>query len=242
MPGRSQRSTTWAVISSAGVAPTHKPQSNRARLRTLALFLAFLGFYLLTASGHFYAVDEETLFRVTESLVERQTFALPEAWGLVGSQRDANSPRYAQYTPGQSIAAVPFYLVGKALSLAFPPDAEEYITRFCVALFGAFVTAATVTLLYRLARSLGYGGGSALGLAAIYGLATTAWPHGRTFFAEPLTALLLLASFYALVRAAGGTPRSGAGQGRKVEGRTRAASIVTLHVPRVTQRTDSPSA
>src|SRR3954451_23842613 len=116
MPGRSQRSTTWAVISSAGVAPTHKPQSNRARLRTLALFLAFLGFYLLTASGHFYAVDEETVFRVTESLVERHTVALPEAWGLVASPPGADEPRYAQYTPGQSLAAIPLYLVGKALS------------------------------------------------------------------------------------------------------------------------------
>ena len=65
------------------------------------------------------------------------------------------------------------------------------MTRFCVSLFGAFVTAATVALLYALARQLGYRGGAALGLAAIYGLATTAWPHGRTFLAEPLTAFLL---------------------------------------------------
>ena len=164
-----------------------------------ALFLAFLGFYLLTASGHLYAVDEETLFRITESIVERRSVALPDnAWGMVGNRDTPDSPLYAQYTPGQPIVAIPLYLAGRALATRFPPEAIDYVLRFCVSLLGAFVTAATVALLYRLARALACGGGAALALAATYGLATTAWPHGRTFFAEPLTALLLLAAFYAL--------------------------------------------
>ncbi len=171
--------------------------------RGLALFLAFAGFYLLTASGHFYAVDEETLFRVTEGLVERGSFALPEgAWGMVRGRGGAG--RYSQYAPGQSVLAVPLYLLGRAVAPLFPPDAHGYVTRFFVSLLGPLATAAAVAILYRLGRALGYGGRAALGLAAIYGLATTAWPHGRTFFSEPLTALFLLLTFYAGLRGTAG--------------------------------------
>lgn len=176
--------------------------------RTVALFLTFLGLYLLTASGHFYATDEETLFRATESLVERRTFAMPAgSWGI--AIRQGTDGRYYPVTgPAQSLLAVPLYLVGKVFAPLFPAGDEGYILRFWATLLGSFVTAATVALLYRLARALGYSGRVALALALIYGLATTAWPHGRTFFAEPLTALCALLAFTAIRRgAAGGMPR-----------------------------------
>jgi hypothetical protein len=184
---------------SAGRAVDGASTTPAARRAPLALFLAFLGFYLLTASGHFYAADEETLFRITEGIAERRSVALPDdAWGMIGNRGGPDGTLYAQYTPGQPVAALPLYLAGRLLATRFPDEARVYILRFCVSLLGAFVTAATVALLYRLARALGYGGGVALALALLYGLATTAWPHGRTFFAEPLTALALLAAFYAL--------------------------------------------
>ncbi|MGN6756459.1 MAG: phospholipid carrier-dependent glycosyltransferase [Thermomicrobiales bacterium] len=180
-----------AIAPAAQIDQRHRPAGGARTWRPfLALFLLFVGFYLLTASGHFYAVDEETLYLMTESLVERHTIAPPPgAWGVIGNGH------YAQYTPGQALAAVPLYLVGRTIAPAFPHGAQGYVTRFFVSLLNAFVTAATVTLLYWLARRLGYRGGAALGLAAIYGLATLAWPHGRTFFAEPLTAFLLLLAF-----------------------------------------------
>ncbi|MFN8516339.1 MAG: phospholipid carrier-dependent glycosyltransferase, partial [Thermomicrobiales bacterium] len=174
----------------------HAPHALTPHTPDARALLAFLGFYLLTASGHLYAVDEETLFRITEGLSSGIGRAAQRRLGHGGKSQRADGPLYAQYTPGQPLAAVPLYLAGKVLATRFPPDASIYILRFCVSLLGAFVTAATVALLYRFARSLGYGGRVALGLAMIYGLATTAWPHGRTFFAEPLTALCLLVAFY----------------------------------------------
>ncbi len=198
--------TTRATDATATMAVA--PSSTSARVRpgrTLALFLLFLGCYLFTASGHLYAVDEETLFRATESLVERRTLALPpDAWGLVTSEQQSNGALYSQYQPGQSIAAIPFYLVGKALAPLFPAFAAPTVLRFAVALFGAFVTAATVALLYRLGLALGYRERVALTFAAIYGVATTAWPYARTFYAESLTALCLLAALHALRRATAG--------------------------------------
>lgn len=178
----------------AGAAEPGRPR--RERWRALAVFLAFAGFYLLLASRHFYATDEETVYRLTESLVERRTLAMPEGvWGLATSAgRDGR--QYAVTGPGQSLLAVPLYLLGVASASLLPPGARGYATRFAVSLFNPLITAATVSILYALARRLGARGGAALGLAAIYGLATTSWPHGRTFFAEPLTALLLLLVCY----------------------------------------------
>ncbi|MFN8511399.1 MAG: hypothetical protein U0841_02135 [Chloroflexia bacterium] len=193
-------------IEAAAGPPTGVSRSGA--LRTAALFLIFLGFYLLTTGGHLYAVDEETLFRATESVVERGTLALPpDAWGLVTSEQRTGGALYSQYEPGQSLAAIPFYLLGKALAPRFPTFATPTIIRFAVSLFGAFVAAATVALLYRVGLALGYRERTTLAGAAIYGLATTAWPYARTFYAEPLTALCLLATLHAIRR---GTERSGA--------------------------------
>ena len=174
-------------------------QSSIVNRQSLALFLAFLGFYLLTTGGHLYSVDEETLFRTTESLVERGSLALPpDAWGLVTSEQQSDGALYSQYQPGQPIAAIPLYLVGKALAPLYPDFAAPTVIRFAISLFGAFVTAATAALLHRLGLALGYRNRVALAAAAVYGLATTAWPYARTFYAEPLTALFLLASLHAL--------------------------------------------
>ena len=186
--------------------------------RALALFLCFAGFYLLTTSGHFYAVDEETIYVLTESIGARGTFALPRgAWGLVLSpQSPEPGPAYSIFPPGQAFAALPLFFIGQLVAPLFPPDAEGYVLRFFVSLLGSFVTAAMVALLYRLARLLGYGGRVALALAVIYGLATTAWPQGRTFFAEPLTALLLVFGLYGVRR---GTDQSAVGSRQSAVGR-----------------------
>ncbi len=219
-------------VLAVGAPPVRAARLGGERRRTLALFLVCLGFYLLTASGHFYAADEETVYRVTESLVERHTFAVSDTWGTIGTQRDAGGAIYAQYTPGQSLAALPLYLVGKLLARAFPAAQEGYITRFCVSLLNAFVTAATAALLYRLARGLRYGGGAALALALIYAVASGAWPHGRTFFAEPLTALLLLVSF-ALIESVVRSPWS-------VEERAGETGLFASTADAVVSTTDAP--
>ena len=197
------------VQPAAQLADHTQTRTPRERWRALSLFLAFAGFYLLLASGHFYATDEETVYSLTESLVERHTLAMPEgAWGLATSTGQ-DGRQYAVTGPGQSFLAVPFYLLGILGAPLLPPGARGYATRFAVAMFNPLVTAATVALLYLLARRLGSRGGAALGLAAIYGLATTAWPHGRTFFAEPLTAFLLLLAFYAFRRGTEARPSYG---------------------------------
>src|SRR5437763_7411269 len=152
--GRGSAAVRPAMRGRAMVATT---PAGTTRPRTgLVLLCTFLGFYLLTASGHFYSGDEETLYLVTESLVERHTFALPDDAWVDHTARGMHGGLYAQYPPGQPLAAVPFYLLGRAVAAAFPGDSRGYLTRLCVALFGPVVPALTAALLYRLAAALGY--------------------------------------------------------------------------------------
>ena len=229
MSGRAS-ATNQESSASTKIAPEHAPvilNSSPAGTRirhsarhSLALFLAFLGFYLLTVSGHFYAVDEETLYVQAESIVERGTIAVPRgAWGMVLSPGsiDGDGPAYSIFPPGQSVAALPFYLLGRLVVPLFPDGQRGFVLRLAVGLLNPFVTAATVALLYAFVRRIGYRGAVAAGLAVIYGVATLGWPYSRTFFAEPLTTLLLLASLYALRR---GTEQTFQSAGFQVQGLT----------------------
>ncbi|MFN8539790.1 MAG: hypothetical protein U0232_20205 [Thermomicrobiales bacterium] len=69
--------------------------SSLATRHALALFLAFLGFYLLTLSGHFYAVDEETLYvQTAEHRGARDDRPAARGLGMV------LSPQHRQQWPG----------------------------------------------------------------------------------------------------------------------------------------------
>lgn len=153
----------------------------------LALFALCAGLYLLTASGHTYSIDEELIFGVTESLVLRDSFYL-------NVPADNEEPLIGLYSPGQSIAAVPLYHLGRWLAGFFPPEGYAWVTRAVVGWFNPLVTAATVAVLYLFALVVGCRQRPAIAAALVYGLATLAWPHSKTFFAEPFTAFLLVAS------------------------------------------------
>lgn len=169
---------------------TH-PQPS-ARATAWALFATLFGVYLLTTGGHFYAVDEEMMFNVTESLGLHGTFAL-------NPDRAAGPATYSQYGPGQSVAALPLFWLGRAAAALFPPAIEPWLIRALVGWFNPLVTAGVAALVFLAGLRLGYRRGSALGAALIYGLGTMAWPHSKTFFAEPLNALQLFGAYLLLL-------------------------------------------
>jgi 4-amino-4-deoxy-L-arabinose transferase-like glycosyltransferase len=171
-----------------------------ARSPGLALFLLLLGWYVLTMSGHTYSSDEETMLAVAESLVESGTFALEPDFLMNYAAGGSEGQRYSRYGPGQSLAIVPFLLLGQAVAAAGPPFATGLIERLFVLLLPALVTAATALLLYAWARALEYGPRIALLVGLLYGLTTIAWPYSRTLFSEPLATLLLVLAAYGLRR------------------------------------------
>lgn len=163
----------------------------------LATFLVLAGIYLLTSGGHTYSYDEETMFGLTASIVERGSIVVPTCPGcaVLRSIPMPEGRNYSRYGPVQSLVAIPPYLVGRALAAG--DGAATWVgTRYAATLLTALVTAAIGALLYSLTRRLGYRHGIALATALLYGLGTQAWPRAKTFFADPLTTLLILGAVY----------------------------------------------
>lgn len=172
----------------------------RIRSATGGVFLIAAAIFLLLMSGHIYARDEETLFQMTDGIARRGVpLVSPEVWGIVDSAAPSkNGLRPTSYAPGQALLALPWYGLGRVAGAVGGERYAVYLTRFCVLTFNAFATAALVALLFRFAVALGYRTRVGVALAACYGLATFAAIQARTFFAEPLTALLAFLAFFLL--------------------------------------------
>ncbi|MFV9505426.1 MAG: phospholipid carrier-dependent glycosyltransferase [Oscillochloridaceae bacterium umkhey_bin13] len=168
----------------------------------LAIFLLLTGFYLLTMSGHTYSPDEETMLAVTRSLLERGEVALQvEPDAPVSALRPGrDGGRYSPYGVLPSLLAVPFHLVGSWLG-GPDPGANDYTSRFAVTALNGPITAATAALITAWAMGLGAQRIWAVILGLGYGLTSLAWPYARTFFSEPLAALLITTAAYALWQA-----------------------------------------
>ncbi|NJP05922.1 MAG: hypothetical protein HC837_10015 [Chloroflexaceae bacterium] len=165
----------------------------------LALFLFLAGWYVLTMSGHTYTSDEETMLAVAEQLLDHQTFALPHDF-LMNYGRGPDGTHYSRYGPGQSLLALPMVVTGRLVATLAPDDASRLIVHLFVLLLPALITALTAVTLYAWARTLGFAQPIALLTGLLYGLTSLAWPYSRTFFAEPLTTLLLVVCTYSICR------------------------------------------
>lgn len=163
------------------------------------MLLLVLGVYLLLMSGHTYSPDEETMLEVSRQLVTHGTWAIPSSRSMV-EVTGADGRHYSQYGPGQSFAAVPWVATGLLVGGMFPKDQAGYPLRLILASYNALVGAGICALLAAVGLLLGYGRRASVWLGVALAFCTFLWPHSRTFFSEPLTALLLLGSFYMMVR------------------------------------------
>lgn len=187
------------------------------------IFFLVLFAQILLMSGHLFSPDEEILFRATESLVTDFDFSITPIDMGFGTKKGQDGSEYPQYGIGQPILATPFYLFGEIIYRIFQnsslepsklqkidysisrsnidANSVEYkkrgFLRLGVSLFNSFIAAISAVILFTFLMSLGYEKSSFL-TTILYSLATLALPHNRTFFSEPLAALLILASFLCL--------------------------------------------
>lgn len=136
------------------------------------------------------------MYAVTRGLARAGDVAVvvPDGAPVAALRLGADGRGYSPYGVLPSLLAVPLFALGALLGAGAgaPPAAFDYATRFAVSALNAPITAATAALLAGWALRLGAGKRSAAGLAVLYGFCTFAWPYSRTFFSEPLAALLLL--------------------------------------------------
>ncbi len=179
-----------------------KTQNSKLKTQNspLALMLLVFGIYLLTMSGHTYSTDEETMLAASRSLIERGTWAINPSDGWVHVE-GADGRHYSVFGPGQSFAAVPWVAAGLITGGFFPKDQAGFPLRLILASYNALIAAGICGLLAATGMALGYARRASLFLVGTLAFATFLWPHSRTFFAEPVVALCLFASFYLIIKA-----------------------------------------
>lgn len=183
-------------------AVARKENSVKPTQLALTLFTFLLGVYLMTSRGFIISADGLTNFITTRQLVEEGQFEIScrvyEPQLVINQETGAC---YAKYDPGMAVFSVPFYLIGRIFSGPASPASDALsVPRIFVATINQFVTAGTAAVLllvvYHITKSLTV----SLNLALLFGLASIAWPYAVTNFPQPIIGLLLLASFYVILK------------------------------------------
>jgi len=163
----------------------------------LSLYLLFLPAEPLSSP------DEEILLRTAVSLIHGNRGAIPPLPMGFATQTGKDGREYAQYGLGLPLAVSPFLAASLAaqgrLGGGFQVVAYRPL-RLCACTFNLFVTFFTVLIVRVLLLQLGLSRRESLFAALLFGIATIAWPHGRTFFTEPLAGLCVLGSIALLLQ------------------------------------------
>jgi len=150
----------------------------------LALFVFFVSIYWLTSSeGQIYRGDTAwARYEMTKSMVERFDLSIPAGLGIQG----IDGREYHWGDIGQSLLAVPFYIVGKHIDTP-----ENYVS-----IMNQFFGAATASIIFLLVISLGYSYRASLYITFFYGLGTIAWPYAKSPFEHTVETFFVLLSVH----------------------------------------------
>ncbi len=99
-----------------------------------------------------------------------------------------------------SIAYIPFYALGDALSAFSPDQNAEWIHRKCLCWMNTVITGLTIFLLSMVIHLLGYSKKARILLPLLYGFSTLAFNYARYDYNKCLATFLLLLTFYFALR------------------------------------------
>lgn len=182
------------------------------RSLSIALFALTLSVYLLASPAHFLTTpDEELNIRTTLSLAQGYRGAIPPLPGGFASKRGIDGREYAQYGLGLPLASAPWLMLGWLIdpsadispndlqNVSVETSAGTNFLRGWMTVFTMILTALTVVLFDLLLKALGFQPAQSLFFALLYAFGTYTWPHGRTYFTEPLVAFCLMGSIACFV-------------------------------------------
>ncbi|MDX9755379.1 MAG: hypothetical protein RBU29_15550, partial [bacterium] len=181
-----------------------------------SLILGIVCLYLLFSPAHFLTTpDEELNLRTTLSLVQGQRGAVPPLPMGFASKRGIDGREYAQYGLGVPLAAAPWCRVGVWLDPSedkAPNDlrhvdawngAGTEFLRGWMTVWGMVLSALTAAFCHAIFVAMGLRIRIALLGTVLLAFGTIVWPHGRTFFTEPLVAFCLSGALLCLLKAPG---------------------------------------
>lgn len=164
------------------------------------VFWLCCAWYIVTASGHTYSPDEETMYAVTRAIVHTgQVNIVTDGSEALAALRPSAIGAVAPYGILPSLLAIPFYVVGLLLA---PTTATQWdTTHLLISLCNAPISAGCVALFLRILMRLRLPSRGIIVLTITYAIGALTWPYARTFFSEPLTTLLVLWSIDAAMHA-----------------------------------------
>ncbi|MAE69642.1 MAG: hypothetical protein CME06_04130 [Gemmatimonadetes bacterium] len=175
----------------------------------IALFGLFAAIYIFTARGYLSTYDYYNRFLVTRSIVERGAIDIPPR---VRTVEAPDGRHYSPYSLGESIAFIPFYLLGREIADRFDFGPAELVEQAASSLVFPLATAGGVALLFVIARTgLGATRKRSLAVAFTYGLSTPAWPYSKWHNEQPLETFFLLLTIAILCNASSAKSFSRAG-------------------------------
>jgi hypothetical protein len=168
------------------------PSSRIPFSQAFRITLGFGLIYLAFLPPGIYSLDGNGMLAVAESLVAHHSWAVPAELGLPG--RDGQF--FSKWYPLLSILAVPFVAIATQAAhiLRLP---VHYLAAILSLTLPVAFTAATATLVLLISVRLGSSKRGAILAALSYAFGTIALAYGRTFYAEPLLALLTAAAICA---------------------------------------------
>jgi hypothetical protein len=158
----------------------------------LSLTFGIALIYLAFLPPGIYSLDGNGMLAVAESLVAHHSWAVPQELGLPGR----GGQFFGKWYPLQSVLAVPLVAVAtEAAHLLRVP--AHYLSAIVSLVLPAIFTAATAGLVGLISMRLGSSVVGAQVAAVSYAFGTIALTYARTFYAEPLLALLTAAAICA---------------------------------------------
>jgi hypothetical protein len=191
------------------VAAGHEPvQSLRDRQLSRLIGVALFAYYLLILGGHHYSIDGIVMFEAAKRLFFHRSLVLdpPVVWG-------ATVVTSGGWSLGMTLAYLPLLALWSPLFYAVPslqetpfnpalpynPALYSNLPYLLCSWLNPLITAATGSLVFRLARRLDLTPGWAMAAALAYGIASPAAAYARFDFAQPLAGLLLTAATWRLL-------------------------------------------
>jgi len=168
----------------------HVEQTGRGMWLRLTLGIALI--YLAFLPPGIYSLDGNGMLAVAESLVAYHSWAVPAELGLPGR----GGQFFCKWYPLQSVLAVPLVAVATEAApiLRLP---VHYLAAILSLVLPIIFTAVTAGLVGLISLHLGSSAAGARFAALAYAFGTIALAYARTFYAEPLLALLTAAAILA---------------------------------------------
>jgi hypothetical protein len=209
-------------------ASTYDKQIRRYSILLFCLSFFFFG---LIPYGGVRETDSEVVFRVAESLANRGAFYVEnglENWPGFGVATGRSDRLYAIFGPLESVLLAPVVKLGELVNKTEwykpivpilplshlteggffdyldgkpPQNPVPHALRALASIFNVLMTAFCVVVFWRILLAMTRSIPASFLVSIIYAIGTHAWTYAGTFFSEPLATLLVLLSFYYLLKA-----------------------------------------